>query len=72
MKKSHFPKIVCVAMCVCVCVCAVSYTHLDVYKRQALTPGDNVTLISFTREISYAYWQSKIINVIPNIMNLYS
>ena len=20
--------------CVCVCVCAVSYTHLDVYKRQ--------------------------------------
>ena len=22
-------------VCVCVCVCAVSYTHLDVYKRQA-------------------------------------
>ena len=21
-------------VCVCVCVCAVSYTHLDVYKRQ--------------------------------------
>ena len=24
----------CVCVCVCVCVCAVSYTHLDVYKRQ--------------------------------------
>ena len=24
----------CVSLCVCVCVCAVSYTHLDVYKRQ--------------------------------------
>ena len=24
-------------MCVCVCVCAVSYTHLDVYKRQRCT-----------------------------------
>ena len=23
-------------MCVCVCVCAVSYTHLDVYKRQVV------------------------------------
>ena len=23
-----------VCVCVCVCVCAVSYTHLDVYKRQ--------------------------------------
>ena len=23
-------------VCVCVCVCAVSYTHLDVYKRQQL------------------------------------
>ena len=21
-------------MCVCMCVCTVSYTHLDVYKRQ--------------------------------------
>ena len=28
MKKSDFLK------SVCVCVCAVSYTHLDVYKRQ--------------------------------------
>ena len=28
MKKSHFSK--------SVCVCAVSYTHLDVYKRQLL------------------------------------
>ena len=26
----------CVCVCVCVCVCAVSYTHLDVYKRQYL------------------------------------
>ena len=26
-------------MSVCVCVCAVSYTHLDVYKRQALPHG---------------------------------
>ena len=25
---------VCIFVCVCVCVCAVSYTHLDVYKRQ--------------------------------------
>ena len=24
-------------LCVCVCVCAVSYTHLDVYKRQTVT-----------------------------------
>ena len=24
----------CECVCVCVCVCAVSYTHLDVYKRQ--------------------------------------
>ena len=24
-----------VSFIVCVCVCAVSYTHLDVYKRQA-------------------------------------
>ena len=23
-----------ICVCVCVCVCAVSYTHLDVYKRQ--------------------------------------
>ena len=23
-------------VCVCVCVCAVSYTHLDVYKRQGI------------------------------------
>ena len=27
---------VCVCVCVCMCVCAVSYTHLDVYKRQPL------------------------------------
>ena len=26
---------------VCVCVCAVSYTHLDVYKRQALGGPDD-------------------------------
>ena len=26
----------CVSVCVCECVCAVSYTHLDVYKRQDL------------------------------------
>ena len=24
---------------VCVCVCAVSYTHLDVYKRQVMARG---------------------------------
>ena len=28
--------VLCVCVCVCVCVCAVSYTHLDVYKRQTL------------------------------------
>ena len=31
-------------VCVCVCVCAVSYTHLDVYKRQVYTqsrPGES-------------------------------
>ena len=26
-----------VCVCVCVCVCAVSYTHLDVYKRQRIS-----------------------------------
>ena len=26
-------------VCVCVCVCAVSYTHLDVYKRQGQPTG---------------------------------
>ena len=30
--RAHAQSGVCV--CVCVCVCAVSYTHLDVYKRQ--------------------------------------
>ena len=29
--------------CVCVCVCAVSYTHLDVYKRQDLSYGNQTT-----------------------------
>ena len=30
---------VCVCVCMCVCVCAVSYTHLDVYKRQVRESG---------------------------------
>ena len=29
-------RLYCVCVCVCVCVCAVSYTHLDVYKRQSV------------------------------------
>ena len=38
-------------MCVCVCVCAVSYTHLDVYKRQRLqrtAPGTKATVKDYT------------------------
>ena len=32
-------------VCVCVCVCAVSYTHLDVYKRQVQDSTRNMFLI---------------------------
>ena len=30
----RFKEMYIMCVCVCVCVCAVSYTHLDVYKRQ--------------------------------------
>ena len=37
----------CVCVCVCVCVCAVSYTHLDVYKRQFLYRKMNIEPCQF-------------------------
>ena len=40
-KKTKFYIHCFVCVCVCVCVCAVSYTHLDVYKRQSCR-GPNI------------------------------
>ena len=41
---------ICFCVCVCVCVCAVSYTHLDVYKRQTLVRqlSMNLAMVSLT------------------------
>ena len=46
--------------CVCVCVCAVSYTHLDVYKRQVITthwklPSSTKKTKDFPSEINTFY-----------------
>ena len=46
-------------MCVCVCVYAVSYTHLDVYKRQAFAsePNANYAAIKLQRQLdAYVGW----------------
>ena len=53
MKKSNFQKIVsvCVRVSVCMFVCPVSYTHLDVYKRQILNVNEMWTSLCAKSEV---------------------